>query len=82
MEDMIKICLNMAAADQFSSIAFPAVGCGFLGYSPRSVIECFLKAQAATNTTTEVTCSVWDCFSSVADNFITIGELTKKSKSN
>lgn len=82
MENMIKICLNMASADQFSSIAFPAVGCGNLGYSPRAVIKCFLKAQAATNTEIKVNCSVECCFAPLANNFIIIGGLTEKKKSS
>jgi O-acetyl-ADP-ribose deacetylase (regulator of RNase III) len=56
MENMIKLCLNMAVADNFSTIAFPSVGCGKLGYSPSTVIDCFVKALQATKTDIEVTC--------------------------
>jgi len=46
--DTIKLCLVKATADGMTSIAFPAVGCGRLGYDPRDVANCFLRAQRDT----------------------------------
>jgi len=45
LKDMIALCLNMAAKDKMSSIAFPTVGCGQLKYDPALVAKCFKTAE-------------------------------------
>ena len=42
--DMIKLCLVTAASAGMSSVAFPTVGCGRLGYDPCDVADCFVGA--------------------------------------
>jgi len=39
----------MAVSHKTFSIAFPAVGCGKLGYHPAVVADCFLQAEKDTN---------------------------------
>ena len=46
--DTIKLCLVKATAAGMTSAAFPTVGCGRLGYDPRDVADCFLRAQRDT----------------------------------
>jgi len=43
----------MAEKDKMSSIAFPTVGCGKLGFDPKSVADCFLQAQRNTQSTVQ-----------------------------
>ena len=43
--DTIKMCLVKAAAARMTSIAFPTIGCGRLGYDPQDVADCFVRAQ-------------------------------------
>ena len=45
LQDLIALCLNTAVKDKMSSIAFPTVGCGRLGFSPTTVAECFRAAH-------------------------------------
>jgi len=44
----------MAELDGMSSIAFPTVGCGKLGYDPKSVAHSFVRAQRNTQSTAKV----------------------------
>jgi len=46
--DTIKLCLVKAAAAGMTSVAFPTIGCGHLGYDPRDVADCFVRAQRDT----------------------------------
>jgi len=46
--DTIKLCLSKATSARLSSIAFPTLGCGRLGYDPCDVADCFLRAQRDT----------------------------------
>ena len=43
--DTIKLCLVKATSAGMTSVAFPTLGCGRLGYDPRDVADCFLRAQ-------------------------------------
>jgi len=43
----------MVEEDRMSSIAFPTVGCGKLGFDPRSVAHCFIQAQRTTQSTVQ-----------------------------
>jgi len=43
----------MAEEDGLSSIAFPTVGCGKLGFDPRSVAHSFMQAQRNTQSTVQ-----------------------------
>jgi len=50
MSDMICKCLEMAAQVGLSSIAFPTVGCGRLGYRPEVIASCFSHAVQSSKT--------------------------------
>jgi len=45
LNNTIKMCLIKAAAAGMTSIAFPTIGCGRLGYDPCDVADCFVCAQ-------------------------------------
>lgn len=45
MYNMINKCLNVAAENGLTSIAFPTVGCGRMGYRPEDVASCFSRAM-------------------------------------
>lgn len=49
-------CLIMAEKDGVSSIAFPTVGCGKLGFDPKSVAHSFVQAQRNMQSTVQVVC--------------------------
>ena len=44
----------MAEKDGMSSIAFPTIGCGKLGFDAKSVAHSFLQAQTNTQSTVQV----------------------------
>jgi len=44
----------MAEEDGMSSVAFPTVGCGKLGFDPKSVAHSFTQAQRNTQSTVQV----------------------------
>jgi len=46
--DTICRCINMAVDQKMLSIAFPAVGCGKLGYDHAAVSDCFVRAEKDT----------------------------------
>jgi len=48
LQKMVEKCLRMAKEDGMSSIAFPTVGCGKLGFDSKSVARCFIQAQRNT----------------------------------
>jgi len=45
LQNMVERCLEMAEKDGMSSIAFPTIGCGRLRFDPKSVADCFCRAQ-------------------------------------
>jgi len=52
----------MAEEDGMSSIAFPTVGCGKLGFDPKSVARSFLQAQRNTESTVQAGTTYLLCF--------------------
>jgi len=54
LQSAVEKCLEMAAENGMSSIAFPTVGCGKLGFDAKSVARCFLQAQRNTQSTVQV----------------------------
>lgn len=44
MKQMIEECLKTAEGENMTSIAFPTVGCGKLGYNLKDVVRCFNEA--------------------------------------
>jgi len=54
MYAMICQCIKMAVSQKMSSIAFPTIGCGKLGFDPAVVAECFLQAEKDINSLIKV----------------------------
>jgi O-acetyl-ADP-ribose deacetylase (regulator of RNase III)/uncharacterized membrane-anchored protein YhcB (DUF1043 family) len=52
---MVSKCLKMAADNRTTSIAFPTIGCGRLGYDPADVANCFIRAQLDTRSSLKIT---------------------------
>jgi len=50
----VEKCLKMAEEDGMSSVAFPTVGCGKLGFDLKSVAHSFIQAQRNTQSTVQV----------------------------
>lgn len=44
LRDIVEKCLHMAKTDGCSSISFPAIGSGVLGFSKREVAQIMTKA--------------------------------------
>ena len=57
LQDLIALCLKTAVKDNMSSIAFPTIGCGHLGFNPATVAECFKAASRDTDAALTVQCS-------------------------
>ena len=47
LHDVIVTCLRMALSDGMSTIAFPTLGCGRLGYCTNDVVSCFQRAASS-----------------------------------
>ena len=45
MKDTIKMCVDKALSKGYSSIAFPTIGCGRLGYNIRDICQCFHEVE-------------------------------------
>jgi len=58
LQDLIALCLNAAVKDKMSSIAFPTIGCGHLGFDPKTVAECFKAAKRDTGAALTVYCAL------------------------
>jgi len=55
LQAMIDKCLEMAGQRGLTSVAFPTVGCGRLGYRPEVVASCFNRAVQNSKTPLSVT---------------------------
>ena len=44
LQNVIQKCVEMAGQKGLTSVAFPTVGCGQLGYRPEVVASCFSRA--------------------------------------
>jgi len=54
LQSMLQKCLEMAGQRGLASVAFPAVGCGRLGYRPEVVASCFSRAVQNSDTALSV----------------------------